>query len=94
MRLVVDPAFRGSGLSMLIAQEVLAQAADEGLHKVMVQMAVDQHPAIHLFKKLGFRHEAMLTEHVQDQHGATARSRDHGVFYPGLSGAVRARRER
>ena len=54
---------------MLIAQEVLAQAADEGLHKVMVQMMVDQHPAIHLFKKLGFRHEAILTEHVQDQHG-------------------------
>src|SRR5215813_12174871 len=57
MRLVVDPAFRGSGLSMLIAQEVL------------VQMAVDQHAAINLFKKLGFRHEAILTEHVQDQHG-------------------------
>ena len=68
-RLVVDPAFRGSGLSMLIAQEVLAQAADEGLHKVMVQMMLDQHAAIHLFKKLGFRYEAILTEHVQDQHG-------------------------
>jgi RimJ/RimL family protein N-acetyltransferase len=35
----------------------------------MVQMAVDQHAAINLFKKLGFRHEAILTEHVQDQHG-------------------------
>jgi RimJ/RimL family protein N-acetyltransferase len=69
MRIVVDPSFRGSGLSMLIAQEVLAQAADEGLHKVMVQMMVDQHSALHLFKKLGFRHEAILTEHVQDQHG-------------------------
>lgn len=69
MRLVVDPAFRGSGLSTVIAQEVLAQAADEGLHKVMVQMMVDQASAIHLFTKLGFRHEAILTEHVQDQHG-------------------------
>jgi RimJ/RimL family protein N-acetyltransferase len=66
---VVDPMFRGSGLSMVIAQEVLAQAADEGLHKVMVQMMVDQHPALHLCERLGFRHEAILKEHVQDQHG-------------------------
>ena len=69
LRLVVDPAFRGSGLSILLAREVLAQAADEDLHKVMVQMTVDQQAAIQMCKKLGFRHEAMLTEHVQDQHG-------------------------
>ncbi|MGE3542075.1 MAG: N-acetyltransferase family protein [Candidatus Tectimicrobiota bacterium] len=69
LRLVIDPAFRGSGLSLLIAREVLAQAADEALHKVMVQMTVDQQAAIHMCKKLGFRHEAILTEHVQDQHG-------------------------
>ena len=69
MRIVVDPMFRGSGLSMVIAQEVLAQATDEGLHKVMVQMMVDQHPALHLCERLGFRHEAILKEHVQDQHG-------------------------
>ena len=69
LRIVVDPMFRGSGLSTVIAQEVLAQAADEGLHKVMVQMMVDQRPALHLCERLGFRHEAILKEHVQDQHG-------------------------
>ena len=69
VRLVVDQAFRGSGLSMTIARDLLAQAADEDLHKVMVQMTVDQHTAIQLFKKLGFHHEAVLSEHVQDQHG-------------------------
>ena len=69
LRIVVDQAFRGSGLSMVIAQEVLAQATDEGLHKVMVQMMVGQHPALHLFERLGFCHEAVLKEHVQDQHG-------------------------
>jgi RimJ/RimL family protein N-acetyltransferase len=69
LRIVVDPAFRGSGLSTIIAQEVLAQAIDEGIHKVMVQMMVDQHAALHLCEKLGFRHEAILKEHVQDQHG-------------------------
>lgn len=69
LRIVIDPTFRGSGLSMVIAQEVLAQATDEGLHKVMVQMMVGQHPALHLFERLGFCHEAVLKEHVQDQHG-------------------------
>lgn len=69
LRIVVDPAFRHSGLSMVMVQEVLEQATDEGLHKVIVQMMIDQQPALHLCKKLGFRHEAILTEHVQDQHG-------------------------
>ena len=69
LRIVVDPMFRGSGLSMVIAQEVLAQATDEGLHKVVVQMMVDQQAALHLCERLGFHHEAILKEHVQDQHG-------------------------
>lgn len=69
MRLVVDPTFRGSGLSMLIVREVLSQAIDDGLHKVMVQMTVDQLSAVSMCKKLGFRHEAILQEHALDQHG-------------------------
>jgi len=69
VRLVVDPAFRGSGLSMAIARDLLAQAVDEGLHKVIVQMTVHQQSALQLFTKLGFQHEAVLSEHVQDQHG-------------------------
>lgn len=69
VRLAVDRAFRGSGLSMAVARDLLAQSVDEGLHKVIVQMAVDQRSAEHLFKKLGFHHEAVLTEHVIDQHG-------------------------
>ena len=68
-RLVVARDFRGSGLSRMIFRELLAQALDEGLHKVIVQMAVDQHAAIHMCAKLGFRQEAVLAEHVQDQHG-------------------------
>jgi RimJ/RimL family protein N-acetyltransferase len=69
IRLVVAPDFRGSGLSALIVRELLVQAMEEGLHKVMVQMMVDQHAAIRLCSKLGFHHEAVLAEHVQDQHG-------------------------
>jgi L-amino acid N-acyltransferase YncA len=32
-------------------------------------MMVDQRAAIELCKRLGFRCEAVLTKHVQDQHG-------------------------
>jgi RimJ/RimL family protein N-acetyltransferase len=69
LRIVVDRAFRGSGLSRLVMQELIAQAMEEGLHKVIVQMIVDQHAAIHMCEKLGFRQEAILSDHVQDQHG-------------------------
>jgi RimJ/RimL family protein N-acetyltransferase len=69
LRLVVARELRGTGLSMIVVRDLIAQAVDEGLYKVIVQMTVDQQPAIQLFTKLGFRREALLAEHVQDQHG-------------------------
>jgi RimJ/RimL family protein N-acetyltransferase len=69
LRIVVDRAFRGSGLSSLVMLELIAQALEEGLHKVIVQMTVDQYAALHMCEKLGFRQEAILSDHVQDQHG-------------------------
>jgi RimJ/RimL family protein N-acetyltransferase len=69
LRLVVAREFRGTGLSMVMARDLIAQSVDEGLYKVIVQMTVDQQSALQLFTKLGFRREAVLAEHVQDQHG-------------------------
>lgn len=69
LRIVVDRDFRGSGLSLLVMQELLNLATEEGLKKVFVQMMVDQHAAIQLCTRLGFCREAILTKHVQDQHG-------------------------
>ena len=69
LRIVVDRLFRNSGLSRLITNEILAQAVDEGLYKVMVQMTVDQRSATGMFEKVGFRHEAILKDHAKDQHG-------------------------
>jgi len=69
LRLVIDRAFRGSGLSQLLVQELLSLAAEEALLKVVVQMTVDQHAAISLFARLGFEREAVLRNHVQDQDG-------------------------
>ena len=69
LRLVIDRAFRGSGLSHLLVQELLSLAAEEALLKVIVQMTVDQHAAIGLFTRLGFEREAVLKNHVQDLDG-------------------------
>lgn len=69
LRIVVDKSFRGSGLSRLVVQELLVLAMEEGLHKVIVQMTVDQLAAIHMCQQLGFQQEAILANHVQDQHG-------------------------
>ena len=69
LRIVVDQSFRGSGLSRLVMKELLALAMEEELHKVIVQMTVDQHAAIQMCSRLGFKQEAILTDHVQDQHG-------------------------
>ena len=69
LRIVVDRSFRGSGLSRLVMKELLSLAMEEGLHKVIVQMTVDQHAAIQMCSRLGFKQEAILADHVQDQHG-------------------------
>ncbi len=69
LRIVVDRAFRGSGLSHMVMRELLALALEEDLHKVIVQMTIDQHAAIQMCARLGFRREAVLKDHVQDQHG-------------------------
>ncbi len=69
LRLVVDREFRGSGLSQLVVKELLAIALEEELLKVIVQMTIDQNAAISLFSRLGFHQEAVLKDHVQDQHG-------------------------
>ena len=69
LRIVVDQIFRNSGLSRFMTNEILAQAVDERLHKVMVQMTVDQQSAARMFERVGFRHEAILKDHAKDQHG-------------------------
>ena len=69
LRIVVDRLFRNSGLSRHMTNEILGQAVDDGLYKVMVQMTVDQRSASRMFERVGFRHEAVLKDHAKDQHG-------------------------
>lgn len=69
MRLVLDPGVRGRGLGRAMAEECFAVALGIGVEKLVASMTVDQQAAIAVFEELGFRPEAMLSEHVRDRDG-------------------------
>ena len=69
MRIVVDAAIRGKGLGRVLMQECFFIALELGVEKLTAYMTADQAAAIALFEDLGFRAEAMLSEHVQDRDG-------------------------
>ena len=71
MRLVLDPGVRGRGLGRAMAEECFAIALGIGVEKLVASMTVDQQAAIAVFEELGFRPEAMLSEHVRDRDGKT-----------------------
>ncbi|TSD99194.1 GNAT family N-acetyltransferase [Skermania sp. ID1734] len=69
LRLVVDPARRGSGLGRGLAQHALTEAFKTGIRKVVVELAVDQEGAVAMFSRLGFTGEALLRDHIRDRDG-------------------------
>jgi RimJ/RimL family protein N-acetyltransferase len=71
LRVIVDPALRGSGLGQKLAQECFAIALEMGVEKLVAQMTTDQRGAIAVFEGLGFRPEALLHDHVKDRAGRT-----------------------
>lgn len=71
MRVIVDPALRGSGLGQVLTGECFAIAVELGIEKLTANMTVDQRGAIELFEGLGFRPEALLKDQVKDRDGRT-----------------------
>jgi RimJ/RimL family protein N-acetyltransferase len=69
VRVLLSPALRGGGVGQQLAQEACALALELGLEKLVAQMTVDQRGAIAVFQALGFRPEALLTQHVKDRQG-------------------------
>ena len=69
LRLVVDPARRGRGVGAALARHALRQALEAGLQKVVVEVVSEQEGAIRMFTDLGFRGEALLTDHIRDRAG-------------------------
>ena len=69
IRIVVSPEFRKRGLARILAAEIVANAKEAGLEKLMAEMAVSQKNALGAFHKLGFKDEATLKEYIRDGKG-------------------------
>lgn len=69
LRLVVDPAARGQGVGRTLAMHALREAVDGGLEKIVVEVVAEQEGAIRMFSELGFRGEALLSDHIRDRSG-------------------------
>jgi ribosomal protein S18 acetylase RimI-like enzyme len=69
LRLVVAPEARGRGVGGRLAEHALASAVALGLTKVVVEVVAVQESTIGMFNRLGFRGEALLTDHIRDNQG-------------------------
>ncbi len=69
LRIAVSPALRRSGLGTALARELVRIATRAGVEKMVIQVVENQVGARKLFRKLGFRQEAVLRGHVKDIHG-------------------------
>ena len=54
---------------LLIGQRRVRQAVDMGLSKLVVEVVAVQEGTIAMFNTLGFRGEALLTDHIRDGQG-------------------------
>jgi ribosomal protein S18 acetylase RimI-like enzyme len=50
----VDPTARGLGVGELLVRAVLAAAAEQGLERVVLEVAHENEPAVALYRRLGF----------------------------------------
>ena len=73
LRLVVARPFQRKGLGTLMARELFHLAASAKVEQIVVRMMRPQIAARNIFRKLGFREELLLTDHVKDLGG---KSRD------------------
>jgi ribosomal protein S18 acetylase RimI-like enzyme len=69
LRLAVAPGLRRSGLGTTLAHELVRVATRIGVEKMVIQVVENQVGARKMFRKIGFRQEAVLRGHVKDIHG-------------------------
>ncbi len=70
IRVSVAPALRRDGLGTAVARELVKVATRTGVEKIVIQVVENQVGARKMFRKLGFRQEAVLHGHVKDINGA------------------------
>ena len=68
-RIVVSPSFRKRGLARVMFTEIIYTAEEAGLEKLTAEMAVTQVGAIEVFRKMGFKDEAILKDYIRDAKG-------------------------
>ena len=82
IRMSVSAAHRGRGIGRALAGEIFSIARARGLKKLWARMAVSQEAAQNVFKSLGFRTEALLSDFVRNDNDLTESlvimSRDFG----------------
>lgn len=71
LRVLVGRDYRGLGLGKQLTNEGFAIARELNLKKITAQMSTDQRSARQVFEHLGFRPEALLTDHVMSRDGKT-----------------------
>lgn len=69
IRLLISRDFQRRGLGKLMARELYFLAAERKVERVVVRMMRPQKAAQHVFRKLGFREEFVLPDHVKDVEG-------------------------
>ncbi len=69
IRVSVAPALRRDGLGTTLARELVRLATRTGVEKMVIEVVENQVGARKMFRKLGFRQEAVLHGHVKDISG-------------------------
>lgn len=69
IRLIVAPGFRRSGLGSVLARLLYVIANNHDVARINVRMLRPQAAARDIFRRLGFREEFILPDHVRDLDG-------------------------
>jgi L-amino acid N-acyltransferase YncA len=69
LRLIVARPFQHKGLGMIMARELFMLAASRRIEEVVVKFMGPQIRAQRIFKKLGFRQDALMHDYVKDIRG-------------------------
>ena len=69
IRLLVDKDYRRKGLGMLLARELYSIAIKAKVEEIIVKMMKPQKAAISIFKRMGFKQEAVIPDYVKDLKG-------------------------
>jgi len=77
MRLVIAHSFQRKGLGIALVRMLVTAAASTGLDLIVARLMDGQIGAMHAIEQLGFRHEAVLRNHVRDISG---RRRDLHIY--------------